>query len=64
MNDIISSDILNIITHSDLFLGVGFDSSTYYLLLLIWTFLITDPQKRMSSKEALNHAYFHEDNYQ
>ena len=45
-------------------LGVGFDSSTDSLLLLIWSLLTLDPQKRISAKDALNHAYFHEDYYQ
>ena len=39
-------------------LGVGFDSSSDQLLLLVWRLLAWDPSDRISARDALRHPYF------
>ena len=41
-------------------LGLGFDTSSDQLLLLIWRLLAWDPSKRITPGEALQHPYFFE----
>lgn len=42
-------------------LGIGFDSSSDQLLLLVWGLLAWDPSARITPREALKHPYFFED---
>lgn len=39
-------------------LGIGFDSSSDQLLLLVWRLLAWDPSERITPREALQHPYF------
>jgi len=41
-------------------LGLGFDSSSDQLLLLIWRLLAWNPSERITPREALQHPYFFE----